>query len=276
MRMAATVSDGVPGAGLNAQKMPGHWLLARMGKRVLRPGGRAMTHDLIERLGITKADRVVEFAPGMGATAQLLLSRGPAAYTGVEQDAAAAARVRGLLRPGIDECREASATDTGLPSESVDVVMGEAFLTMQLPENKQRMVAEAFRILRPGGRYGLHELCLRPEDLPQAKQDEVRRDMSESIHVGARPLTVRDWRELLERTGFEVRHESTVGMLLLEPKRLVEDEGWRGAARVVANVLRDPAARRRVRAMRATFRRHKRELGAVALVARKPLVPRGE
>ena len=29
----------VPGYGLDYSKIPGHWLLAQMGKRVLRPGG---------------------------------------------------------------------------------------------------------------------------------------------------------------------------------------------------------------------------------------------
>ena len=29
----------LPGVALAAEKMPGHWLLARLGKRVLRPGG---------------------------------------------------------------------------------------------------------------------------------------------------------------------------------------------------------------------------------------------
>ena len=28
----------LPGASLNIAKMPGHWLLGRLGKRVLRPG----------------------------------------------------------------------------------------------------------------------------------------------------------------------------------------------------------------------------------------------
>lgn len=30
--------EALPGEGLDFSKMPGHWLLAQMGKRVLRPG----------------------------------------------------------------------------------------------------------------------------------------------------------------------------------------------------------------------------------------------
>ena len=32
------------------EKMPGHWLLARMGKRVLRPGGIELTSQLLAQL----------------------------------------------------------------------------------------------------------------------------------------------------------------------------------------------------------------------------------
>lgn len=59
-------------------------------------------------------------------------------------------------------------------------------------------------------------------------------------------------------------------MQLLEPRRLVADEGVRGAARFVFNVMRDSGARRRVLRMRAMFRRHADRLGAIAIVARKP------
>jgi hypothetical protein len=58
-------------------------------------------------------------------------------------------------------------------------------------------------------------------------------------------------------------------MSLLEPQRLINDEGLAGALRFVLNVLRDSEARRRVLEMRSVFRRHRKELGAVAMVALK-------
>ena len=41
-----------PGEGLDTRKMPGHWVLARMGKRVLRPGGLELTRRMLESLDI--------------------------------------------------------------------------------------------------------------------------------------------------------------------------------------------------------------------------------
>ncbi len=138
--------------------MPGHWLLAKLGKRVLRPGGLALTRAMLDRLNIQTQDSVIEFAPGLGVTARLALSRQPMAYTAVERDATAAAEVQHYLKGPQQSCLIGTAEQTGLPDQSGTVVYGEAMLTMQGAEQKARIVAEAFRLLKPGGRYGIHEL----------------------------------------------------------------------------------------------------------------------
>ena len=79
---------GMRSEELDTTKMPGHWLLARLGKRVLRPGGRELTRQMLDGLDIQPSDDVVEFAPGLGFTAQLTLNQKPASYTAVERDEA--------------------------------------------------------------------------------------------------------------------------------------------------------------------------------------------
>lgn len=250
--------------------MPGHWLLAKLGKRVLRPGGLELTRAMLERLDVQPTDAVIEFAPGLGVTARLALARQPVSYTAVERDEAAAAAVGRYLRGSGQRCQLGSAEQTGLPEQSATVVYGEAMLTMQGPEQKRRIVAEAFRLLRSGGRYGIHEMCLTPDDLPSLVQEAISREMSGNIHVGARPLTVREWRELFEGAGFRIESELTRPMHLLEPGRLIRDEGVLRAVRFVGNVVRQPAARRRVLAMRRMFRQHRQHLAAIAFILSKP------
>ena len=254
----------------NTHKMPGHWLLAKMGKRVLRPGGLELTHVMLDRLAIGSRDAVVEFAPGLGVTARMTLGRQPVSYTAVERDEAAAAEVRSYLTGPRQCCQLGSAEQTGLPDQSATVVYGEAMLTMQGPEQKRRIVGEAFRLLKPGGRYGIHELSLTPDDLPEAVQEDISREMSRNIHVGARPLSAREWRELLAGAGFKIESEATAPMHLLEPRRLIRDEGFFRAVRFVFNVLRTPEARKRVFSMRCMFRKHRQHLAAIAFVAVKP------
>ncbi len=56
-------------------------------------------------------------------------------------------------------------------------------------------------------------------------------------------------------------------MALLEPRRLISDEGFGQAVRIAGRTLRDPVARQRVLEMRQVFRRHQAHLGAISLIA---------
>lgn len=255
-----------PGEGLKTEKMPGHWVLARLGKRVLRPGGMELTRRMLAALGIGGSDDVVEFAPGLGVTARLTLSHAPASYTAVERDEAAAAIVRSYLTGGRQSCVVANAAETGLPAGSATVVYGEAMLTMQTDEAKRRIVREAARLLKPGGRYAVHEMSLRDGVAGEARA-EVERALAGVVHHGVRPLTLSEWRRLLEAEGFRVRTVETAPMALLEPARVIRDEGFGRALRFAFNVLRDREARRRVFEMRRVFRRRREQLAAVALTA---------
>lgn len=260
----------LPGSDLDVAKMPGHWLLARLGKRVLRPGGLALTRALLDALAIDAADDVVEFAPGLGVTARMILARKPRGYVGVERDAAAAQwTARQLPRSPNASVVVGAADRTTLPAGSASIVLGEAMLSMQTHEHKRRIATEAFRLLRAGGRYGIHELAVTPDFMPTARRSEIDGALSSAIHVGARPLPEHEWRGLLESVGFRVVASGHAPMHLLRPGRLVQDEGVFGALRLAKNLLLDAAARRRVLAMRRTFERYRENLGAIHLVAQK-------
>jgi SAM-dependent methyltransferase len=260
----------MPGANLDTLRMPGHWLLARLGKRVLRPGGLELTHRMLEGLRIVGSDRVVEVAPGMGATAALTLAKRPLSYIAIDRDEAAVAQVKQLLTGPLQRAAVGQAHETGLKDGEASVFYGEAMLTMQPDPMKRRIIAEAFRCLEPGGRYGIHEMSLTPDDLSEHIKQEIAKDLSGAIHVGARPLTVGEWRTLFVDAGFEIETVAEAPMHLLELGRFVRDEGIMGTLRFMGNLMRDRDAIKRVLEMRAVFRRHMRHMGAIAIVARKP------
>lgn len=248
--------------------LPGHWLFARLGKKVLRPGGIGLTQRMLTDAALPGAD-VVELAPGMGRTAKEILHRGPNSYTGVEFDQNAAEVVRSVVgAQGTVVRGEASAT--GLAEGSADVVVGEAMLTMQTDTHKAEIAREAFRVLRPGGRYAIHEMALQPEGVAEEVKTEVRTALARSIKVNARPLTAEEWTKLLTEAGFRVEKVSYAPMALLEPHRLIADEGLLGALRFVANVLRDGDARARVLNMRSIFRKYRNNISAIEVIAEKP------
>ena len=262
----------LPQSDRDPAHLQGHWLLARIGKRVLRPGGKKLTERMLANTDIAGKD-VVEFAPGLGLTTRAILERGPKSYRGVDRDP----QVVGIISRLTSEkatipasCVQRDAADTGLESSSADVVVGEAMLTMQTEHGKKAIIGEVFRLLRAGGTYSIHELGLQPDNLDESVEEEVRKALARSIKVNARPLTEQKWREVLEGEGFEVLWSGKEPMALLDMKRNIADEGIGGVLRVLRNVLGNKDIRARVLNMKHTFDKYSNELTGIAFVVRKP------
>lgn len=127
-------------------------------------------------------------------------------------------------------------------NESADLVIGAAVLIMQGEKTKNAIVAEAARILRPGGRYAIHELGLVPEELSDEVKTENRQGLARAIKVNARPLTLSEWTSVLESNGLKVIKVETAPMALLQPRRILSDEGIVGALRFAKNLLSNSVA----------------------------------
>lgn len=163
----AQITQSVHGqrSGPEEQRLQGHWLLAKMGKCVLRPGGIELTCAMLDAVGVNADDDIVEFGPGVGKTAALLLAVNPRSYTGVDpnpEGETAMDEIVGEHRQA--RMVKADAARTGLPDASASLVIGEAMLTMLPLERKRVVVREAARILKPGCRYAIHEMGLKPEE----------------------------------------------------------------------------------------------------------------
>lgn len=252
---------------LNTEK--GHWLLAKMGKKVLRPGGKELTLQLMGKLAINPQDDVVEFAPGLGYTAGITLAKKPRSYTGVELNEEAA----GILRRKINGPKQriviGNACCAPLETATADKLYAEAMLTMQADHRKAEIMGEAHRILRPGGLYGIHEIALVPDDMPDEGKKKIQGELARTIKVNARPLTRSEWTHMLEAAGFEVQSVMTNPMHLLETGRLIDDEGFFRFLKIGFNILTHPKACRRILEMRKVFRRYDKSMEAIAIVARK-------
>ena len=257
-------------SGPEAGRMQGHWLLAKLGKRILRPGGRALTAKLLEQAKPTGDDDIVELGPGVGATAEVLLRANPRSYRGVDPNPEGRDAVKNILKkhPRADYV-VADARETGLEDACADLVVGEAMLTIQDDAGKNAIVAEAARLLRPGGRYAIHEMAWLPDHTDE-ERETARRELSRVIKVGARPLTLEGWKELLATHGLEAEWHDRAPLHLLEPRRIVSDEGLWGALRFWNNARRIPGASDRLKAMRQGFQLQGKLMGGIVILARKP------
>ena len=259
------------GEGQQLDKMQGHWVLARAGKRVLRPGGIELTKRMLDALAIGTQDRVVEFAPGLGHTARMVLAKHPLAYCGVEREPAAAEHLRRELAETNAQFVLGHAEESRLPRASANIVYGEAMLSMQSYEHKSRIFAEAVRLLAASGRYGIHELCLTPDNISGSLRHEIQAAMSKEIHVGVQPLTIAEWVNLFEQYNLRMTWRSTAPMHLLEVRRVLQDEGFKGSWRIAFRVGMNPVLRRRLFAMRRLFRKYEEHLEAVSLIGQREI-----
>ena len=265
-RSAVAADQG--GAVENSEKQSG---VVEQGERKgLRPGGIALTRKMLAAAAPTSQDRIVEFGPGVGATARLLLKANPKSYAGVDPNPQGRQAVAKVIAPYAQaQYVVADAACTGLPEASADLVVGEAMLTIQSPQAKAAIVKEAARLLAPGGRYAIHEMAV-SSGYSQEDFEAARKELSRTIKVGARPLTEDGWRQLMEDAGLEVVFSAKAPLRLLEPTRLIRDEGLLGALRFWNNARKMPGAKERLRTMRKAFKVQGRLMGGYVLVAKKP------
>ncbi|MFV0248677.1 MAG: class I SAM-dependent methyltransferase [Tenacibaculum sp.] len=247
----------------------GHWILAKVGKKVLRPGGKELTLKMINALQISTSDNIVEFAPGLGFTANIALQKNPKSYTGVEINKQAASILRKNITGKNRHIIIGNASQSTLETDKFEKVYGEAMLTMQADHRKSEIIKEANRILKKGGLYGIHELALKPNSILSEAKNTIQQQLAKVIRVNARPLTMDEWKKLLEKEGFKVMDIKTNPMHLLEPKRIIDDEGFFRTLKIIFNILTKPQARKRIFAMRKVFRKYKSNLMAIAIIAKK-------
>jgi arsenite methyltransferase len=82
-----------------------------------------------------------------------------------------------------------------LPDESVDVIISNCVIN--LSGDKRKVLSEAFRVLKPGGRFAVSDVVVRG-DVPAA----IRRNMELWIGCVAGALEEQDFLQLLVDTGF--------------------------------------------------------------------------
>jgi arsenite methyltransferase len=112
-----------------------------------------------------------------------------------------------------------------LPDNSVDVIVSNCVIN--LSGDKDRVLQEAFRVLKPGGRLAISDVVVRGE-VP----DEIRRNMELWVGCVAGALTDVDYREKLQTAGFEE--------IEIEPTRVYKIEDAReflGAAGLDVNAI---------------------------------------
>lgn len=199
-RLLAAISSALDAAGVDRKTLRAADLAA-VDEFHIR--GRRATLEIIEVLALTADSHVLDLGSGLGGPARTLAEMSGCTVTGVDltpefcEVATALSEWTGLS--GRTRFHVGDATVTGLPDESVDAAV-TVHVAMNIPD-KHALYAEAFRVLRPGGRFVVY-------DVLQGEGGEVHypvpwaADSSTSF-----PATLEEMRELLPSAGFDVISE---------------------------------------------------------------------
>ena len=163
-------------------------------------GGLAANDALAAVARVGTGSRVADFCAGLGGPARYLAHRYGADVTGIELTPARVAGAAELTElVGLQDrvrVREGNVMDVPLPDAGMDAVVSqEAFL--HVPD-KGRALAEAFRILKPGGRLAFTDWT------PAAPLSSADADLMWRGMAAQNLRSIARYRSLLEDAGFRV------------------------------------------------------------------------
>lgn len=99
-----------------------------------------------------------------------------------------------------------------LPNNMVDVIISNCVIN--LSGDKDRVIAEAFRVLKPGGRFAVSDVVVRGE-VP----DAVRKNMELWVGCIAGALQETEYRDKLAKVGFDAIHVEVTRTYSIEDAR---------------------------------------------------------
>jgi SAM-dependent methyltransferase len=172
-------------------------------------GGLSASMDLADRAGIAGGSEGVDLCCCNGAGMRFLVRfRNAGHMTGV--DVTERIVERGRLRTDAEglsdriEFELGDATETGLPDAVADFVWGED--AWCYVANKGRLIAEAARIVRPGGKVAFTDWLAGPEPMSEEEAERFLRFMK-----FPNVLDLDDYRALLQDSGCQVETAEDTG-----------------------------------------------------------------
>jgi SAM-dependent methyltransferase len=233
-------------------------------------GGLETTKELVELCHIGEDTYVLDVGCGVGATACYLAETLGCRVVGVDlRESMVARSSERAQRLGLTkwvEFRVADAQDLPFDDERFDVVLCESVATFVV--DKQQVVNELARVVRPGGHVGLNE-----EIWLRTPPDDLAAFVKRTWDIEPEILSADDWRALLEHSGltdvtarryeFDARREAS------QVKRYGPGDMLRSVYRTLALYVRNATFRSYMKDRRRLPRNMFEHFGYVILVGKK-------
>ncbi len=243
---------------------------AMAGKTIIRQGGRHGTRRLLYELQLKPGATVLEFGAGVGANAFTLVKDYGVEVTCVDMSAYmidASRRAAEELGVG-DRCKFVHSTTPRLPFDdnTFDVVLAEAVL---MYTDTASVVAEIFRVLKPGGKLGFHDWSWMQQ--PNAELEKLTNLIACSCNVDEVKFFQKDeWADQIRSGGFELGYAQEHPFAFFSWSGMVDDEGTWNVLKMFGRIMSRPAAAKKMMSIMAFLHRYEGNFGYVIMVGTKP------
>jgi SAM-dependent methyltransferase len=246
-------------------KLDPYKFMAVLGKRVIHPGGRASTDQLLSRANLTAQSRVLDVGCGVATTAVEIANRHGAHVTAVDiaplMLERAEANVAAAAVHGTVTVEHGDILDLRFPDDTFDVVIAEA-VTMFV--DRARAAAELARVAKPGGRVLATEFFWRQPPTPEAREIFLGQ-----VCPGMEFDTVEDWVALYESAGLTGLETVTGPFEMMTPRGFLADEGVGRSLAVMGRVAARPANLRKMAWLMPRMAKAVPYLGYIVVAATK-------
>lgn len=248
------------------ERLDPYVFMAVIGKRVIHPGGRVATEQLLKRAAITGESRVLDVGCGVGTTAITIADRSGAEVTAVDIEPLMLERADEAVRVAHAADRvhiqEGDILDLDFPDDSFDVVIAEA-VTMFV--DRTRAAGELIRVCRPGGRVLATEFMWRRPPSEQAREAFLGQ-----VCPGLRFDTADDWLRIYSDAGLSNVEIDEGPFEMMSPKGFVQDEGVGRSLSAMGRVITRPAYMKKMAWLMPRMRRAVPYLGYIVVSGEKP------
>jgi SAM-dependent methyltransferase len=241
-------------------------LFGLLGKRVIHPGGRHATQELLELAALAPGQRVLDIGCGVGTTALEMATRFKVTVTAADISADMRDRaITNIQSAGVGDLVSVEAADIcALPYDDgrFDRVIAEA-VTMFV--DRDRAIRELVRVCRPGGLVLATEFHWR-----RPPTHEAHHAFLGEVCPGMLFETVDDWLARYGSAGLVDLNVKSGPFEMMTVRGFLSDEGFGNAARVMARAMTNSTARRRMTWMMPRISRAVPYLGYVVICGRRP------
>jgi len=220
-------------AGAEVDKLDPYAFMAVIGKRVIHPGGRRSTEELLQRADLRPDQHVLDVGCGVGTTSIQIARRFGARVTAVDISPLMLARARALARAaGVEDKVAVESGDVirlQFPDATFDRVIAEA-VTMFV--DHPRAARELVRVCKLGGRVLTTEFLWR-----KPPTSEARHVFMMEVCPGMMFDTLDDWIEIYREAGLADVQVSIGPFEMMTPGGFLRDEGLMNCLAIMGQTL---------------------------------------